>query len=190
MGDGDLMTGAIGRKPVLTQGRRVTRFIATLLDPRAYLHGLKLLNHYNQTHVIPRRSMTVGLGAAISPTCQLSNPTRIRLGARAHIGAGCYLWAGPEHGNITAGDDLLLGPNVMITAANYRFRDGAPVSAQLMTEASVNIGDNVWIGAGAIILPGVTIGANAVVAAGAVVRNDVGEAEIVAGVPAVTTGHR
>jgi acetyltransferase-like isoleucine patch superfamily enzyme len=48
----------------------------------------------------------------------------------------------------------------------------------------VHIGDNVWIGRSAIILPGVTIGDNAVVAAGAVVTKDVEEATLVAGNPA------
>jgi acetyltransferase-like isoleucine patch superfamily enzyme len=180
----------VARKPKLTSGRRASRFLLTLIDPRAYLHGMKLLNHYNQTHVIPRRSVDIGPNAAISPTCQFSNPTRIHLGARAHIGAGCILWAGPYSGQITAGDDLLLGPNVMITAANYRFRGGSPVSSQPMREASIQIGHDVWIGAGAIILPGTTIGSGAVIAAGAVVRDPVGEGEIFAGVPAAKVGRR
>ena len=49
---------------------------------------------------------------------------------------------------------------------------------------SVFIGDNVWVGAGAILNPGVTIGSNAVIASGAVVTKDVPAGCIVAGVPA------
>ncbi len=51
--------------------------------------------------------------------------------------------------------------------------------------APVKIGDNVWVGARAVILPGVTIGNNVVVAAGSVVNRDVPDNVVVAGVPAV-----
>ena len=48
----------------------------------------------------------------------------------------------------------------------------------------IEIGDDVWIGAGATVLGGVKIGDRAVVAAGALVNRDVGAGELVAGVPA------
>ncbi|MEP3347006.1 MAG: acyltransferase [Litoreibacter sp.] len=172
------------QKPVLTPQWRVLRFFLSIIDPRAYLHAFRLLNHYNQTHVIPRRALEIGANSAISPTSQFANPSRIQIGERAHIGAGCFLWAGPKSGHIEVGDDLLLGPNVMITAANYRFRDGAPVTKQAMSESSVRIGNNVWIGTGAIVLPGSNIASHAVIAAGSVVRGHVGTGEVFAGVPA------
>lgn len=53
----------------------------------------------------------------------------------------------------------------------------------------VHIGDNCWIGAGAIILPGVTIGNGCVVAAGALVNQDVPDNVMVAGIPAVVKKH-
>ena len=190
MTDASLPSQLLAHKQALTSRLRLSRFLRSVFDPRAYLHGLKLLNHYNQTHVIPRRSITMGPNSAISPTCQFANPKRILLGARAHIGAGCYLWAGPHMGRIEVGDDLLLGPNVIITAANYRFRDGGPVSEQVMDEATVQIASDVWIGAGAIVLPGTVIGSGAVIAAGAVVRGRVEVGEIFAGVPAVKVGQR
>lgn len=164
--------------------------LLTALDPRAYIHALRVLNHLNQTHVIPRRALRHGPKAAISPTSEFAHAERIQLGARAHIGARCVLWAGPRDGKIIAGDDLLLGPGVLITAANYRFRDGSPVSEQSMSEADVWIGDDVWIGAGATILPGAAIGHGAVIAAGAVVRCDVPARAIMAGVPARQVGQR
>jgi maltose O-acetyltransferase len=52
------------------------------------------------------------------------------------------------------------------------------------------IGENVWIGAGAIILKGVQIGTNAVIGAGAVVTHSVGAGEVVAGVPARSIPNR
>ncbi|MBO4915150.1 MAG: sugar O-acetyltransferase [Oscillospiraceae bacterium] len=53
----------------------------------------------------------------------------------------------------------------------------------ILDVAPVTIGDNVWIGAGAIVLPGVTIGQNAVIGAGAVVTKDVPESVLAAGNP-------
>ena len=53
-----------------------------------------------------------------------------------------------------------------------------------LVTAPIHIGRNVWIGAGAMILPGVTIGENAIIAAGAVVNRDVPANMIVGGVPA------
>ena len=61
------------------------------------------------------------------------------------------------------GDDVLLAPNIMITAANYRFNDGSPVTKQAMDERDVIIGDDVWIGYGAVVLAGVTIGDRAII---------------------------
>jgi len=169
---------------------RLLRAVASALDPRAYLHAFRMLNHYNTTHVTPRRALTCGPGPAISPTAQFANAARITLGARAHVGSGCILWAGPGQGRITAGDNLLLGPNVLITAANYRFRDGSPVTEQTMQEQSITIGHDVWIGAGTIILPGAQIGDGAIIAAGAVVRATVDAMSVVAGTPARVVGRR
>lgn len=85
---------------------------------------------------------------------------------------------------------MLFGPEVLITAANYRFNDGSPVTEQLMDEADVTIGRDAWLGARVIVLPGVTIGEGAVIAAGSVVRKDVPSFAIAAGVPAKVVGER
>lgn len=177
-------------KPTLSRGRRAFRAVASVLDPRAYVHAFRMLNHYNTTHVTPRRTLVCGGEAAISPTAQFAHASRITLGVRCRIGSGCILWAGPGHGEIITGDDLLLGPNVLITAANYRFRDGSPVTDQAMREKTVTLGHDIWIGAGAIILPGTHIGDGAIIAAGAVVRDIIPAASIAAGVPARIVGQR
>jgi acetyltransferase-like isoleucine patch superfamily enzyme len=85
---------------------------------------------------------------------------------------------------------VMFGPNVVVTCAGYRFNDGQPVTDQAMDEADVILGDDVWVGAGAIILPGVTIGDGAIIAAGSVVRSDIAAMSIAAGVPAKVVGQR
>ena len=174
----------------LTRIERLWRLVTAIVDPRAWGHLLKLVNYYNYASVQPRRAMTIGAGTRISPTATFAHGQRIRLGAHVLVGENTRLWAGPEHARIIVGDDTIFGPNVLVTAANYRFNDGAPVHAQRMDAADIVIGKDVWIGAGAIILAGVHIGDGAVIAAGAVLTRDVKKGEIVAGVPARVVGTR
>lgn len=75
----------------------------------------------------------------------------------------------------------MIGMNVTIATLNH----GLPLETRNTTYPSpVIIGENVWIGSNATILPGVTVGDNSVVAAGAVVTKDVPQNTVVAGVPA------
>ena len=83
-----------------------------------------------------------------------------------------------------------LGPEVTLTAASYRYNDGSPVTEQCMDEDDVRIGNDVWLGARAIVLPELTIGGGAVIGAGALVRNDIPATAIAVGVPARAVGCR
>jgi acetyltransferase-like isoleucine patch superfamily enzyme len=174
----------VARKHSLSRSRRLLRLVLGVLDPRAWAHLFRMLNYWNHTHVAPLRRVRRGPGAAISPDAAFANPERIEIGARVRIGARTTLWAGPAEGRIVIGDDVLFGPDVLVTAAGYRFDDGRPVTDQLMDEADVVIGDDVWIGAKAVLLPGARLGDGVVVAAGAVVRGMVEPFKVVAGVPA------
>jgi maltose O-acetyltransferase len=73
---------------------------------------------------------------------------------------------------VTIGDCTQSGPGVQILAAD-RPRDTATRASGLEFGRPVRIGRNVWIGAGAIILPGVSIGDDALIGAGSVVTRDV-----------------
>jgi probable biosynthetic protein (TIGR04098 family) len=84
----------------------------------------------------------------------------------------------------------MIGPNAMLTAANYRFNDGSPINDQPMDEADIVIGRDVWIGAGAIVLPGTQIGDGAVIGAGAVVRGRIEPGAIVTAPDSVRLGRR
>ncbi len=178
------------RKISLSKPARFARLVLGVMDPRAWAHLLRMVNHWNHTHVAPLRRICRGPGASISPDAAFANPERISLGARARIGSRTTLWAGPETGRIVVGDDALFGPDVLVTAAGYRFNDGGPVTEQLMDEADIVIGDDVWVGAKAVLLPGARLGDGVVVAAGAVVRGEVAPFAVVAGVPARVVGAR
>jgi acetyltransferase-like isoleucine patch superfamily enzyme len=173
-----------------SRAARALRLIGSALDPRAYLHAIRLVNYYNYSHVQPRRKMTVGAGAKISPNAVFSNPERIEIGDRVSIGARCTLWAGPSRGRIVIGDDVLFGPEVMVTAAGYRFNDGAPVTEQAMDEDDVIIGRDVWLATRVIVMPGARIGDGAIIGAGAIVTGDIPAHAIAVGMPARVVGRR
>lgn len=188
--DNDFQSQGGPRKKVLGKRARFFRLVGATFDIRAWLHLLKIVNYYNYTHVKPMRRMRIGKDYRISPDVNFTNELNITIGDRVSIGSRCFIWAGPDKGRIVIGDDALFGPEVIVTAANYRFNDGAPVTRQPMDEADVVIGRDVWIGARAIILPGVTIGDGAIIGAGALVRDNIPDFAIAVGVPALTVGKR
>lgn len=90
---------------------------------------------------------------------------------------------------VTIGDRCLTGKWVTITDNSHGRTDSetlmtAPIKRSLFSKGPVIIGDNVWIGDKATILPGVTIGNGAVIAANAVVTKDVPAYSVAAGNPA------
>lgn len=85
--------------------------------------------------------------------------------------------------NVTIGNDCMIAPNVIITSVTHPTSPNSRLKHTAIAKP-VTIGNNVWIGANATILPGVTIGDNAIIAAGAVVNSDVAPNVIVGGVPA------
>lgn len=88
-------------------------------------------------------------------------------------------------GGILIGDNVYTSPFVQIAAVNHVYSDPSrPIIEQGITAQGITIEDDVWIGAGAIILDDVRLGRGAVVAAGAVVTEDVPAHAVVGGVPA------
>lgn len=89
-----------------------------------------------------------------------------------------------NRGKLVLGDRVAVGPSVMFVLASH---PNSSRIRELITDEKSNeiiVGDDAWIGGGAIVLPGVTIGEGAVVGAGAVVTKDVDPYTIVAGNPA------
>lgn len=101
----------------------------------------------------------------------------IRVGKRVFINFGCTFM---DRGGVTIGDDAFIAPQVQLITENHGLE---PDRRRYITSRPIIIGKNVWIGAGAIILPGVHIGDGAVVGAGSVVTKDVPANTVVAGNP-------
>ena len=104
----------------------------------------------------------------------------IELGKNFYANHHCIIL---DAAKVSIGDDVLLGPGVQIYTVTHPL-DAAQRKTGLEKGVAVTIGNSVWVGGGAIILPGVSIGEGAVVAAGAVVTKDVPAYVVVAGNPA------
>ncbi len=120
----------------------------------------------------------VGEGFRLFPPFYTDFGKNITVGKNVFINACCRF---QDQGGITIGDGALIGHSVTLATLNH---DLDPAKRHLSHPAPIHIGNNVWIGAGAIITQGVTVGDNAVIAAGAVVVKDVEENTVVGGVPA------
>lgn len=117
---------------------------------------------------------------------KISLSRHISLGDRSGIGDNCYFI-----GEVHIGNDVMMAANCAFIASNHNYQDlSIPMNKQGGKEEPIYIGNNVWIGYGAIIMGGIAIKDGAVVAAGAVVTRDVDENTIVGGVPAKVIGKR
>ena len=158
--------------------------LGSLLDPRALLHGLRMIHYYNYTHVAQLRRLNRGDKVRLAPNVSFANAERISLGDRVQIGARCMLWAGDHSGRIRVGADTTFGPDCLVTASNYGTTPGAKVVEQPKDERDVIIGADVWLGAKVVVTAGVTIGDGCIVGAGAVVSRNLPKGAICAGAPA------
>ncbi len=140
-----------------------------------------------RTHRLMESFAACGKRVSISPLCHVGSADLLSVGDDVQINPFTHIFAG---GGVSIGAGALISSNCVITSVahlkNSTERHVAPADAEGEKSAlrPVHIGCNVWIGAGAIILPGVTIGDHAVIGAGAVVTRDVPEKCVYVGNPA------
>jgi acetyltransferase-like isoleucine patch superfamily enzyme len=111
------------------------------------------------------------------------NPKRgkISIGERCYINRHTMIDA---HAQIEIGPDCMIGPFCYITDGDHARNGDKRLADKGMDTSPVQLEDNVWVGAHAVILKGVTIGRQAVIGAGAVVTKNVEAFSTVLGVPA------
>ena len=104
-----------------------------------------------------------------------------------HISVGDNFYANhntifQDGGGVSFGDNVFIGPNCCFTTAEHPI-DPDQRKAGWEIAKPINVGNNVWIGAGSTVLAGVTIGDNAVIGAGSVVTKDIPSNVVAVGVP-------
>lgn len=121
-----------------------------------------------------RASLLKKIFAEIGEDGYVEPPLRANWGINTHIGNHFYSNFNltlVDDTDIYIGDNVLIGPNVVLATANH------PVRPDIRRKAAqynlpIHIGNNVWLGAGVIVVPGVSIGDNTVVGAGSIVTKD------------------
>lgn len=156
---------------------------------RRSIRAIELADRYNRTWAGDRsaaagilQQLLGGLGddSEIRPPLHFDYGMYLTIGARTFIN---YNFTALDVAPITIGDDVQIGPNVQLLTPTHPLEPG-PRRDKLEAARPIVIGNNVWIGGGAMVLPGVSVGENSVIGAGAVVTRDVPANVVVVGNPA------
>ena len=143
------------------------------------LNCLELLYDFNSTRPLEqnkRQELLKKMFAEIGENCYIEPPFHSNWGGKnVHFGNSVYANFNltlVDDCDIFVGNNVMFAPNVTVATATHPIN---PVlrSKQAQYNLPVHIGNNVWIGTGAIILPGVSIGDNTVIGAGSVVTKDI-----------------
>ncbi|MGL5868455.1 sugar O-acetyltransferase [Clostridium chrysemydis] len=153
------------------------------------LKCLDLLYDFNNTRPTEqekRTNLLKQMFSELGEECYIEPPLRANWGGKnVHFGKGVYANFNltlVDDGEIFVGDNVMFAPNVIIDTATH------PIHPELRRKQAqynlpIYIGDNVWIGAGSIVLPGVKIGKNSVIGAGSIVTRDIPENVVAIGSP-------
>lgn len=167
---------------IMNQRDARPRWFVRLMAP-LYQHRGRYSKIYRSVRMDtpPYRRFWLGHRSVVESYCCINNAVGdIVIGDHTRIGIHCTI-IGP----VCIGNHVNLAQGITVTALNHNFANtNKRIDEQGISTQPVVIGDDVWIGANAVILPGVTVGSHSVVAAGAVVTKDVPENCVVGGVPA------
>ena len=182
--------------PCSKEGLSMNDFILTTQRIRKYYRFaylaemfyffLDLMPGFVRSYVMKILLGACGTHVIIDYKCYIRPPKYVKIGSDIYIGRGVRIFAYSEEHSVTISDHVLIGPDVLLTVLGHDHS-----TKDLPNQyGRIFIGENVWIGARAVICPGVEVGHGAVVGAGAVVTKDVPPDTIVAGVPARPIGQR
>jgi maltose O-acetyltransferase len=158
-------------------------WLQTLCLPWPGIIGFGLRNLLFSTLLKAKRGMVW-----IQPNVRFVHCERISMGSNCGINSGTYI---NGLGSITMGDHVLIGSNVTISSGRHPIEGCMPpVFMRPCEPMAIVIEDDVWIGAGAVIMPGITLKKGTVVGANAVVTRSTEEYAIVVGAPARVIRYR
>ncbi|WP_299725484.1 sugar O-acetyltransferase [uncultured Tateyamaria sp.] len=150
---------------------------------------LEAVHAHNHLPPTERRTLSAplrSLFASVGADCLVEAPFHCSYGINTHLGDEVFINANCvilDSAPVRIGSGTMIGTGAQILCADHH-RDPVKRRAGIERALPVTLGENVWIGAGAIILPGVTIGDRSIVGAGSVVTRDVAADTTVVGNPA------
>lgn len=167
----------IGARVRLIEKRRIT------LGHKVRLENGVRIDALSRSGVVLGDRVVLGQNTLIECTGSLrALGEGVKIGDRSTFGSDCFFGAA---GGITVGEDVMAGQYIRFHAEEHEF--GAPdvlIREQGVSHKGIVIGDNCWIGAGAVFLDGARLGNGCVVAANAVVRGTFPDNAVIGGVPA------
>ncbi len=156
------------------------------LEQRQYQDRLWEFNRLKPSQLEEKTKYMKEVFAECGDNCYIELPFHANWGGH-HVHFGDWIYANSnltmvDDGHVYVGDKVMFGPNVTIATA------GHPIEPELRGRGlqfnkDVHIGENVWIGAGVIVVPGVRIGKNSVIGGGSIVTKDIPENVVAAGNP-------
>lgn len=157
-------------------------WIRNIVNPFTITKGKQvIIRSRARLDILPFNEFVLGDRTIIEDFSIINNGVGdIKIGSRTIIGLSSVV-IGPAN----IGNDVMLAQHVVISGLNHGYEDiSMPPSQQTVSKKTVNIMDNVWIGANAVITAGVTINKHCIVGAGSVVTKDVPAYCVVVGNPA------
>lgn len=157
-------------------------WVRNLLNPLKHKRGKGVIvRRQTRLDVLPFNQFSIGDNTLIEAFTVVNNGMGdVHIGKNTLIGLSNSL-TGP----LQVGDDVMFAQNVALSGLNHGYSDiNIPIRQQECKTSAVVVGNNVWIGANAVVTLGVHIGENSIVAAGSVVTKNVPAYTIVAGNPA------
>ena len=155
-------------------------------DQFVYMDKLWEFNQLKPSQLAEKERYMKEMFAECGENCYIELPFRANWGGKnVHFGNNVYANFNltlVDDGDIYIDDKVMFGPNVTIATANHPIEPGLREKA-MQYNKPVHICENVWVGAGTVIVPGVTIGKNSVIGAGSVVTKDIPENVVAVGNP-------
>lgn len=148
-----------------------------------------VINALSKSGIILEDNVSIGQRSMIKTSGSLKTIGKgFFMGHDSTMGNDCFVGAA---GGVRIGSYVAIGQNVRFHSENHEFHERSKmICEQGVTNKGISIGDDCWIGAGAVILDGVHIGKGCVIGANTLVNRDIPEYSIAVGNPAKIVGER
>ncbi len=167
----------VGKHVRILEKKYLTIGVKTKLHDNVYIDALSKQGVCIGDHAV------IGRNTRIECTGSLESVGEgLKIGSRTTFGNDCYFGAA---GGIEIGDDVVAGQYIRFHSENHNYDDlNKLIREQGVSHKGIKIGNNCWIGAGAVFLDGAELGNGCVVAANAVVTKKFPDNSVIAGMPA------